>query len=287
MVVYGDVLFLLNLFLDYALLLATAKIAACPFVRLRVLLGALFGAVYAVLVFVPGLQFLAALPLRLASGAVMVLLAYGGERRIFHLLLIFAAVSAALGGSVLALTTVGGATFYRGVATTGADLQAVVLCGSVGCALLTLLFRRKGARLRRRDFAEIRLTLGERSTTFRALVDTGNTLTDRQGRRVIVADWQVFAELLPERGALNRSDFACPSSGFQKLTRLLEPGRARLLSFRTVGVSDGLILAIRPDAVVINGRNCPGMLVAGSAHPVSDGGEYRGLVGPEEIGGIA
>ena len=45
MVVYGDVLFALNLLLDYAVLLASAKIAACPFVRLRLLGGALFGAV--------------------------------------------------------------------------------------------------------------------------------------------------------------------------------------------------------------------------------------------------
>lgn len=286
MVVYGDVLFLLNLFLDYGLLLATGKIAACPFVRLRLLLGALFGAVYAELVFVPGLQFLAALPIRLASGVVMLLIAYGGERRFFHLLLVFAGVSAALGGAVLALTTVGGATLYRGMVTTGADLEAVLLAGSVGCILLTVLFRRKASRLRRQDFAEICLSLGECTTTFRALVDTGNSLADRQGRRVIVADWQVLAGLLPRAG-LSRPDFESPSDGFQKLAGVLGPGRVRLLSFRTVGVSDGLILAIRPDMVAVNGKKRPGMLVAGCAHPVSDGGEYQGLVGPEEIGGIA
>ena len=28
------------------------------------------------------------------------------------------------------------------------------------------------------------------------------------------------------------------------------------------------------------------MLVAAAAYPVSDGGEYQGLVGPEELGGI-
>ena len=68
MVVYGDVLFALNLLLDYAVLLASARIAACPFARLRLLGGALFGAVYAVAVFVPGLQILSALPLKLCAG---------------------------------------------------------------------------------------------------------------------------------------------------------------------------------------------------------------------------
>ena len=83
MVVYGDILFVLNLVLDYGLLMATARIAGCPFVRLRLLAGALFGGLYALLIFVPGLQFLAALPLRLCSGVVMLLMAFGGQRAVF------------------------------------------------------------------------------------------------------------------------------------------------------------------------------------------------------------
>ena len=83
-----------------------------------------------------------------------------------------------------------------------------------------------------------------------------------------------------------RGDVQSPGNGFEKLARVLGPGRVRLLSYRTVGLSDGLLLALRPDRVEINGRKHPGMLVAASAHPVSDGGEYQGLVGPEEIGGI-
>ena len=83
MVVYGDILFLLNLVLDYGLLLVTARIAACPVLRLRLAAGALFGAAYALLIFVPGLQFLSALPVRLCAGVGMALIAFGGQRRFF------------------------------------------------------------------------------------------------------------------------------------------------------------------------------------------------------------
>lgn len=285
MVVYGDILFVLNLVLDYGLLMATARIAGCPFVRLRLLAGALFGGLYALLIFVPGLEFLSAVPLRLCSGVVMLLMAFGGQRRFFHLLLVFAGVTMAVGGGVLALTAVGSATLYGGVVGTGADFLAVILAGAAGCMLLSLGFRRKGA-LGRRNYAQVSLALGERSTSFRALVDTGNSLTDQSNRRVIVADWQVLGELLPPEIGLERADVQSPGSGFEKLARVLGPGRVRLLSYRTVGLSDGLLLALRPDRVEINGRKRPGMLVAASAHPVSDGGEYQGLVGPDEIGGM-
>ena len=132
MVVYGDILFVLNLVLDYGLLMATARIAGCPFVRLRLLAGALFGGLYALLIFVPGLQFLSALPVRLCAGVGMALIAFGGQRRFFHLLGVLAGVTAALGGGVLALTAVGSATLYGGVVGTGSDFLAVVLAGAVG-----------------------------------------------------------------------------------------------------------------------------------------------------------
>ena len=48
-----------------------------------------------------------------------------------------------------------------------------------------------------------------------------------------------------------------------------------------------LLLALRPDRVVIDGKAHAGLLVAASAHPVSDGGSYQGLVGPDEMGGMA
>lgn len=283
MVVYGDLLFVLNLLLDYGLLLATARIAGAPFVRLRLMMGAVFGAMYALLVFVPGLQFLSVLPMRFLMGAVMVMIAYGARRSALRLMVVFGAVSAALGGGVLALTTVGSATLYRGIVTTGADLVAVLLTGSLGCMLLGVLFRRGASKLRHRDYADVEVALGGRTTSFRALVDTGNALTDRTNHRVIVADWEVVREVLP---GLTYQDVCSPGLGFQKLTGLLPPSRVRLLSYRTVGVSDGLLLAVRPDRIVVNGKTRPGLLVAASAHPVSDGGLYRALIGAEEMGGM-
>ena len=43
----------------------------------------------------------------------------------------------------------------------------------------------------------VSLTLGALRLLSRPLVDTGNSLTDRANRRVIVADWRVVLNLLP------------------------------------------------------------------------------------------
>ena len=186
---------------------------------------------------------------------------------------------------MLALTAVGSATLYGGVVGTGSDFLAVVLAGAGICVLLTLGFRRKGAHSRR-EYAEVSLTLGARSASFRALVDTGNSLTDRSNRRVIVADWQVVLDLLPPDAGVERGGYPVPSAGFEKLARALGPGRVRLLSYRTVGVADGLMLALRPDSVVINGRRRPGMLVAAAATRSPTEESIRAWLGRKSWGGI-
>ena len=58
MVLYADVLFLLNAVIDYILLLLSARMAGEPLRRSRFLLGAAIGGLYSVVIFVPGFSFL-------------------------------------------------------------------------------------------------------------------------------------------------------------------------------------------------------------------------------------
>ena len=106
-VVYVDLLFLLNLIANYLLLLAAGRIAGAALVRWRIGLGAAAGALYAVLVFLPGLECLAFGPCKLACGVGMVLIADGGERYLLRLTVLFFGASAALAGAVLGLELLG------------------------------------------------------------------------------------------------------------------------------------------------------------------------------------
>ena len=107
-VIYVDTLFLLNAMVDYLLLLASARLAGEPLARLRFLLGAALGGLYAVAIFLPGLSFLARPPCRLAAAVLMVLAAFWKSRRLLRQVVIFFALSCAFGGGVLAIGLLGG-----------------------------------------------------------------------------------------------------------------------------------------------------------------------------------
>ena len=55
-----------------------------------------------------------------------------------------------------------------------------------------------------------------------------------------------------------------------------------------MGQNGGLLLGLKPDWVQIgrNGKRRTDVLAVFSPNPVSDGGAYQGLTGPEEMGGI-
>ena len=92
-VVYVDSVFCLNTLMDYLLLRCTARLAGVPPRRWRLLLAAVLGGGYAVAVFLPGCGFLSALPVKMAAGAALALTAFGAERRLLRLTLLFLAVS--------------------------------------------------------------------------------------------------------------------------------------------------------------------------------------------------
>lgn len=276
--VYIDVLFLLNLVVDYLLLLASARITGEMISRPRLALGALLGAAYAAVLFLPGCAWLSHPICRICVAMLMVLTGFGGSPRLLRLLLVFWGASAALGGLVLALQLLGrgGLTLENGVLYTGFDVRLLLVTTILCYAALSLTFGRAARHGgKRQDFCPARLTLGEKTLSLTVLIDTGNTLTDPTNNRpVMVAEARALGALLPEG-----IDPADPVGSMERLEDETMRRRLRLLPYRAVGVEYGMLLAVRMDRVALGKRELEGLLVALSPTPVSDGGAYQALIG--------
>lgn len=279
-VIYVDTLFLLNALVDYLLLLGAARLAGERLRRLRFTMGAVLGGGYAVAIFLPGGAFLQRLPCRLAVLALMSVAAYGGSRRLLRQSLLFLALSCALGGGVLAVSLLGGRglTLSGGVVYSAMDIKTVLL-SAAGCyAAVTLVFRGLARHTASAgELAAVRLALDGRSVELTALRDTGNTLTDPvAGIPVLVAEGALLLPLLPP-GTLMAGELADPVACMERLRDGPLAGRVHLLPYRAVGVERGLLLALRPDGLWVNGERRD-MLAALSPTPVSDGGGYGALL---------
>lgn len=111
-----------------------------PLRRGRYVLGALLGGGYAAAVFLPGMEFLSRMPVKAAAGVLLALTAFGGERKLLRLTLVFFGVSCAMAGCVLGLGMLSGGAipavngvFYTDVSVPGtAGSCRGGLCGADG-----------------------------------------------------------------------------------------------------------------------------------------------------------
>ena len=280
-VVYIDALFLLNLIVNYLLLLAAAKLAGEPLRRLRLAAGAALGGLYAAAIFFPGMGFLTHPLCKLGAAVLMLLTGFGGSRRLLRVTLVFFGLSCAFGGGIFAIGLLGGRglTLRNGVLYSVMELRILLLSAAVCYAVLTLVFRRT-ARHGRREVLPAVLILEGRRVAVNALVDTGNTLTDPvTGRPVMVAEGSRLSPLLPGERVLDEKALRDPVGTLERLSRGGRGRRFRLLPYQAVGVECGMLLALRLDDARVGAEDYGGILVALSPNPVSDGGGYSALIG--------
>ena len=246
MVVYLDILLILNFFVDFFLLLGTNRLAGYgPSIR-RAALAAALGAAYSALCLAPGFSFLGNLLWRTVCLALMGGIAFGFQKSAARRCVLFYLLSMALGGVALGLKA-------------GNALTLIFAAGGVA-VLCYFGFRGKLGK----TFVPVELTYGEKTLSLTALRDTGNSL-----RAPITGETvTVLSPAIGER-------LGIPGEVLRDPAGAMLPG-LRLIPARTVG-GGGLLAAVRCDSVAIGGR-AVGTLVAFAREDFGNG-EYQALTG--------
>ena len=270
--VYLDLVFLLNAGVNYALLRGAQRLFGTAGVRRRSIIGAVLGGLYASATFLPGFSFLTAVPWRILVFLLLVVIAYGWSAPTFYLGSIFLGESLVLSGVVQLLSTlfhtdvwlVGGTVYYA------VSFGAVVLCA--GLLYFVSGFVMQGTLSGK--LLETSLMVNGKTIHLTMLHDTGNSLRDPfSGQALPVVDSRVLEN-------------AFPGVQLENVTASMEQIKARypqlaprLIPVRTVGMKNGLLLAVRCECLHVRGKPYPGKLIAISPTPISENGNYRGLIG--------
>ncbi len=281
MVVYIDKILLFNWLIDYLLLLSTARLGGVSLRRCRLAVCSLLGALYAVVVFLPEMRWLAHPVCRLCAGVGMALLAYWPFQRPYRLVALFILLSAALAGAVLALGLAIGdplavceMVFHARFSWPVLLASAITLYG-----FLHLIFR-QGARHGGGELMHIHISVGGQTEEVLALHDTGNTLRDPiRGQPVLVVEARSTGGLWGEDTVKLLTSGKTPE---EKMAQLHEVGVGlgfTLLPYRSVGASAGLLLAVRSDYVQVGRAVYRDAWVALAEDSLSDGGAYTALWG--------
>lgn len=284
MVVYIDVLFVLNLIINYFLLLAVSRILDRHDGRPRILAGAAMGALYACFIFFPELSFLYSAVLKLCFSISIVAVAYkcGSVKTLFKLLCCFYVTCMLFGGVIYAVEyffAPPALSVRNGVAYMDLSPIFLILSGA-GCYILITLFSRLLHRnVHTEDIYRVEIEVDGVSVAFAALFDNGNDLTDAiSGLPVVIAEYSRVEPLLPLelRSTFKTGKFSSPpqASGFGR--------RFRVVPYGSVGNAGGLLPAFRPDRLAVKkaGVETSDVLVAVTSRRLSDDGLFSLLLNP-------
>lgn len=228
---------------DLLLLTATARMGKEPIRWGRYLVSAFLGACIAAASLLPGAELLRTWWVHILTQVCIALSAYGFHRGTLLNTALFLLLKLSLGQ-----------------VSAGGQALAGMLLGAVGISLGCLLLRQK------ESFVPVELTYRDKHLRIRALVDTGNQLTDPvTGCGVLV----VSAEVARELTGLTSAQLEDPVATMGAIPGL------RLIPYHTVG-NTGFLLALQLHRVRIGNRQ-GSTLVAFS--PRQLGLEYEALTG--------
>lgn len=200
--IYVDVLIIINIYINYGLLLLTSAAVKTDADRLRLLLASLFGGVYSLIILVPDISDLLISVSRAPALAVMVFLAYGygGRRKYIRKTLIFFGINLAFAGAMLLLWLFfcpQNMYFNSGVVYFGIDALALVLLTIGAYVIIRLISLLGKGRVPRGLTYSVTVFLSGRELICRGFYDSGNTLCDPfSGEGVTVVNIDLFSGII-------------------------------------------------------------------------------------------
>ncbi|MEO3947461.1 sigma-E processing peptidase SpoIIGA [Gorillibacterium sp. CAU 1737] len=296
MVVYVDLLFLINFGIDGALLAVTAWTLKSAYRKWRLVVAASFGALYVVLVIFPSLSVLYSLTAKGLVSLLMIFIAfgYGGLGRFMKHLGTFYLVNFSVAGGLFAVSyfvlssdeLVDGILFSR----LGGKTLSSGLLGGLLCFFVWLFYRLFQSAKKRQELstqlAEVRVELGEHVYACKGLIDTGNQLYDPLTRiPVMIIEAAQWKDVIPEPWLKK-----IRSSEADRLIAAIGEGefewqdRLRLVPYRGVNRGTQFLLALKPDRVIVTCEEkrweTARVLVGLDGGQLSRDGAYRAILHP-------
>ncbi len=279
-IVYIDVLFLLNLVINYLLLIASARMTGAVIQRKRIAAGAAIGALYAVVMFFPQLRLLYTVAFKLLFAIPITAVSFSIKsiRQLIKYSLIFFAVSFVFAGCVVAVYYISNSSNIRvnnGIMYMNIPFWMLVISVMTAYILIGIVMR-KSAGGEEKRFAEIEVAAFSGDAKLKALYDSGNELTDPMtNKRIIVAEYGKIKSIFPQqaRDILDTCDLLDGAEAVESVSAIC---RLRVVPYKTVGNENALMAVFKPDRITVDGKSRDDMLVGISSVKLSD--EYDAVV---------
>jgi len=249
-IIYIDVLIAVNLFINYFLIISTAKFLHLKPTKLRIIFGEILGGIYSLYILLPPTNFFISLIIKffMAASIIFATFKFSGIKTFFKTLICFYLINFAFSGIMLALWCAlkpQGMAVNNGVVYFSISPVVLVVSTVVTYIILKTINRIIGKRSFGKATCEVKI-IGENSeVSLTALIDTGNSLVEPfSGLPVIVVKGESIKNICPEEIISEKKIGNVDEATFLK-------SKFRMVPFKTIS-GEGLLPAFKPKNVIIN-----------------------------------
>lgn len=246
-VIYADILFVLNLYVTYALLLLTSVITKSRAERMRLLLSSVLSGIYSMIILVPDISENLIAISRVPASVVILLIAFRccNMRHFFKLSVGFFAVNLIFAGLMFFLwyfISPQNMYFNNGIIYFNISAANLVVLTAVCYFALKLIHKILSFKVPSNSVYDLHIYFGEKVIFCKSFLDTGNNLKDPfSGYPVIIVNQEKVKDIISPN-IISESTF--------------EQGKVKIRFIVCNTVSgEGVLSAFVPDKVVISSLN--------------------------------
>lgn len=250
-IIYIDILIIVNLFVNYFLLLATAKFFCIKWKTARLLLGEILGGIYSLYILAPELPWLISLAIKLFMSVTIIAATFGIKKptQFFKILIYFYSVNFLFSGIMMAVWCwfkPNGMQINNGVVYFNISPVILIISTIISYIIIEAINKIVNKRKLEHKTINLKIKFKTNQISITAKIDTGNFLKEPfSGLPVIVAKEASIKPLLP----VNTYDqIKAYSAG--KFTDILNL-KIRMIPFKTIS-EESVLPAFKPDFIKIN-----------------------------------
>ena len=272
-VIYADVLFILNTYITYAILLLTGLFLQASPKRLRLLFASIIGGFASLLILIPQVSdtFLGVVRLVLCLGLPLVSFSYKGIRVLIRQMTVFLIINFIFAGIMFALWYFVNpkAMYYNtGIVYFDIDAMSLIVITAVCYFTVKLFSRITRQRAPKNTIYDVYITIENEELYLKGFLDTGNCLKDPfTSSDVIIADRRALQKYFPLK---------------QDMNSIIESSSLKIRYLPCTTVSGSSLLPVfRCDKVKIKGIEsefcCKDVIIAVSDKQIKNG-EFQALL---------
>lgn len=295
MYIVAEYLFLENFIINYIILESTRIITSTKVKKTRIVITSALSALYPFALFFDATIFLTNFYMKILLSILIIKLAYNSKNLYLFIkqLSTFYLMSIIFGGATLglyyfinnSLDTIFKENHYN----MGFPIRYLILGVVFGVIIIINILNYYNEKNIKEDFIlDTSIHLKDKSVHLKALIDTGNSLKEPLSKLpVFIVEYNEIKDLLPEevnnifKGG-REGDFILLE---EIITKFNNDIKFRLIPFKSVGNTNGILIGFLPDYIIISGKDgekrYDDLIIGIFNDKLSKDGQYNGLLNGE------